>query len=272
MKTKIGVQQVKKLLPIRKSQSNKSDGGRSLIIAGQKGMWGAAVLAATACSRAGSGYVILKTDKNFPSVKHPDFLTTDFKSKISKAKPTAVAVGPGLGVSSQTKKILKELYADGFEKVVIDADAINALAKEKKIFVKPTWILTPHEGELSRLLKVPSAAIRKNREHFAKLAAKKFGCIVVLKGHHTLAATKQKLYEIQTGNASLAKAGTGDVLTGIITAFLAQGLSPLDATLLGVTLHGFLADQWLQEKNDHLSLMAGDLVAHLPKAIYKLRK
>ena len=154
------------------------------------------------------------------------------------------------------------------------ADALTVSAKERLFPLPKTWILTPHEGELSRILNISAAKIRKDRTKYLRLAQKKCGCIVLLKGHETLVAAATEIYKIDTGNVALAlaKAGTGDVLTGMITGFLAQGLTPLNATLLGASLHGKIADDWvLRAKKDYLSLMASDLVDLIPTTLHRLR-
>jgi NAD(P)H-hydrate epimerase len=263
-----------KLLPQRHQQANKTAGGKSLVIGGSQGYWGAAVLCATAAARTGSGYVTLMTDlKKIPFYKFPDLLTADLsRPKKSLLKQNAIAIGPGLGTGSKTHQLLKLLLKLKFTNVVVDADALSVCAK-KNIFPLPeTWILTPHEGELARLLEVSARTIRKDRKKYLQMAQKKYSCVILLKGHRSLIANSKKIYEIQTGNNSLAKAGTGDVLTGIITGFLAQGLTPLDAALVGTTVHGKIADDWINQKNDHLSLLASDLLERLPQTIFRLRK
>lgn len=278
MKKRFGKIQAQKLLPRRRRDANKSHGGRSLIIAGSRGMFGAAVLSATACARMGSGYVTLATDtKGFPTVGHPDFLLNETAARGPLSLGfSAVGIGPGLGSApasvSHTARLLKKLRAEKASAVVVDADALNASAKKKLAPFPSSWIVTPHEGELGRLLNVSPRVIQASREKYARLAQKKLGCIVLLKGPRTLiAAPGDRLFEIQSGNAALAKAGTGDVLTGLITALLAQGLSPVDAACLGAFVHGWLADEWSKTR-DPLSMLATDLVAGLPSGLASLRR
>lgn len=266
--------QARKLLPKRKKTDSKIAGGKSLIIAGSEGMFGAAVLAGSAAARVGSGYVILLTDqKKFSSAQHPDFLVADWKQKkISDIKFTAVGIGPGIGRSAQASELLQQLLKLKIQNVVIDADALNLHALNKNRLLPKTWIATPHEGELSRLLNIPAEVIKKNRISAVKQAQKKLGCVVLLKGSKTLIATDEKIFEIQSGNRALAKSGTGDVLTGIITGFLAQGLSPQEAACLGAYVHGSIADKWIKDKKDYLSLMASDLLTAIPQALKNLRE
>lgn len=273
MTKKFNLAQARKLLPNRNHTDNKTAGGKSLIIAGSQGFFGAAVLAATAASRVGAGYVTLMTDqKKFSSIAHPDFLTLDFKKNILFDTYSSVAIGPGLGQSAQALTLLKKIIKSKPAKTVLDADALNLLAQIQIKTLPSTWILTPHEGELARLLKTTSEVIKKNRLQALRQAQVKFKCVVLLKGHKTLVAnTKHEIYEIQSGNVSLAKAGTGDVLTGIIAGLLAQGLNPTEAACLGSFLHGKISDNWLKRKNDVLSLMASDLLIEIPNTLANLR-
>ena len=264
----------RKFIPQRKEAANKTAGGKCLIIAGSEGMFGAAVLCATAAARVGSGYVTLMTDaKKFSSCKSPDFLVADARTrKIKDLEFSAVAIGPGLGQTRQALKLLKELLKMQPAKAVIDADALNLYATHFTGPLPASWIATPHEGELARLMGLSVAAIRKNRTTAVKKAQKKLGCVLLLKGSKTLVATSRHISEVQSGNKALAKAGTGDVLTGMIAGLLAQGCAPEQAACLGAFLHGYIADEWIKEKNDYLSLMAGDLLQRIPQALTKLRQ
>ncbi len=269
---KFDLKKAKGLLPRRHKTHNKTFGGKVLIIAGSRGILGAGVLSAAAAARVGAGYVTLLTDsKNFPSTKHPEFLIHDKKNKLSKTKYSAHAIGPGLGQSAESLRLLKKIIKVSLPNVVVDADALNLCAKNKLTDLPKNWILTPHEGELSRLLGVSADSIRADRKKAVRDAQKKFGCIVLLKGHHTLIATVEHIYEIQSGNVALAKAGTGDVLTGMITGFLAQGLSSSEAACLGAFIHGWMADQWVRQGKDYLSLLPTDLLEALPQSLFKLR-
>ncbi|MFZ3230698.1 MAG: NAD(P)H-hydrate dehydratase [Pseudobdellovibrio sp.] len=266
--------QALKILPKRKKTDNKASCGKSLIIAGSKGMFGAAILAATAAARVGSGYVLLMTiQKKFSSLRNPDFLVIDSKrKKIKDISFSAIGIGPGLGQTTHSLQLLKQLIKLKPAHVVIDADALNLLAKNRLLQVPKSWIATPHEGELAKLLRINASAVRKDRLNSVIQAQKKLGCIVLLKGHNTLVATNKKVFKIKSGNSALAKAGTGDVLTGMITGFLAQGLEAAEAACLGGYLHGAIADQWVMEKNDILSLMATDILNRIPKVMQQIRK
>ncbi len=269
---KLRIKQVAGFLPKRKPGANKTAGGHSLIIAGHTGMWGAALLAAEACGRVGSGYVSLSSpSSSFPIHKLPQIMTPQFKT-LDFHKFSAIGIGPGMGLTSVTEKIIKRVMKLGLVNVVLDADALGVSAACALGPFPPTWILTPHEGELAKLLHTTSMKIKSDRPGSILKAAEKFRCIIVLKGSKTLIARGRKIFEIPTGNNSLAKAGTGDVLTGMITGFLAQGLDPLNAAQLATTLHGYLGDEWVRMKRDYLSLQATDLIKMLPDSIFKFRR
>lgn len=261
----------RKDLPSRRKGDNKTHGGKTLVVAGSYGLWGAAVLCAQAAARVGSGYTyIFDPNKMFPAKRHPDFLL------VNRLQPkivfTAFAIGPGLKDYSFSKKLILKLVRTQPTGVVLDAEAINIISKMKTLPHLPkNWIITPHEGELARLLKVSSQAIKSDRKYFVQLAQKKLGCIVLLKGFRTLVANSKLQFEIQSGNPALAKAGTGDVLTGMIAGLLSQGLEAQKAACLAAYLHGLTADQWLKDGRDHLSLIASDLVERLPFTIAFVR-
>lgn len=230
-------------------------------------MWGAAVLSAAAAARSGSGYVYIFDFKAKNSIsKTPDYLFIKRIKNISQFN--AIAIGPGLSSQVYIRSWLKKIKTHS--SVVVDASALDCLAK-LRFKLPSTWILTPHEGELARMLGVSSKVIRANREKYILIAQKKFGCIVLLKGHTTLIADGKTVYQIKSGNAALAKAGTGDVLTGMITGFLSQGLRPVNAAALAAFSHGYMADRWVKSGNDILSLLASDLVALLPQSLRQIR-
>lgn len=232
-------------------------------------MWGAGLLAAEASARVGAGYTYLLASKGFPLKNHPDFLWLS-PSKIDLKKINSVAIGPGFKKQAFTEKTLKALYQAKFSSVVIDAEALTVATRPGKKLL-PGWIITPHEGELARMMKVTSDTIRRDRKAWALKAAKKWQCIVLLKGHHSLIASPERAFEISSGNASLAKAGTGDVLTGMIAGFLSQGLPSIEAACLAAYIHGMTADLWVAQGNDVLSLMASDVIRALPKTLARIR-
>lgn len=253
------------LLPQRTQFAHKQDSGKCLIIAGSEGLWGASFLCGLAAYRVGAGYVYLN-EKTKDLNLYPDFVSVKISADLKLDAFSAIAIGPGLTATSEVKKLFQHLTKDFKNPMVLDAGILPLIKRNRD-----NWIITPHEGELAQLLKTTADKIRLDRLAAAKHAQKNYGGIVILKGHHTLIVSPQNIYEIQTGNQALAKAGTGDVLTGMITGFLSQGLKPINACVLACGLHGHLADRWIKEK-DQLSLMASDLIKLLPKTIFSLRK
>ena len=200
-------------------------------------------------------------------------MTADLqKTKLTKLNFTAAAIGPGLGVSRITKTTLQTLLKLNSWPVVVDADALTVIARSKLKPLKKNWLITPHSGELARLLNTTAQTIQKNPQHFAEKAAQKLNCWVLLKGPSTYVTDGAETLVIRNGNSALAKAGTGDVLTGIILGFLAQGLSTKNAAVLGAFVHGGMAKTWVKSGRDPLSLLASDLLEMIPKELAKLRR
>jgi len=177
-----------------------------------------------------------------------------------------LAIGPGLSQS-----IILEKLTDWKKPIVIDADGLNSISKHPNTLMKfvGQTVITPHPGELSRLLNVTIKVIQADRTSYAKKAAKKWGVICVLKGASTVVATPDgRVYVNKTGNPGMASAGTGDVLCGMVASFIGQGTAPFEAAVLGVYLHGFAGDLALKTKGVH-GLIASDVVAAIPGAILK---
>ncbi len=258
----IGRNSAQKLLPLRKSTSNKSHFGKLLLLAGSPGMRGAALLAAEAAARMGVGYVTMSSP-SFDLLKKvlPDFLQVKWKDsgKLDFSKYSAVAIGPGLGTSEGTLELLLKLKAQGIKKVLIDADAITVSAQKKLWPLPATWLLTPHAGELSRIIGTSAADIEADRLKAVRWAHQITGAQVLLKGFHSVLCSGERSYIIASGNVALAKAGTGDVLTGFISSLMAQGLGTDQAAALGSYIHGRIADVWLSKGGSARSLLASDL-------------
>ncbi len=253
-----------KYLPKRSETSNKSNYGHLKVWAGSRGMWGAALLTAQASYRLGTGYVSVETDESC-FTQLPEVLV-EKKSPIDNKY--TYAVGPGWDHSPAHEQRLKALSEHKITNVVLDAEALNILAQAKnKIPVGKSWILTPHAKEMSRLLqRADVKTIDEDRSHTVIEAAEKFHCTVLLKGFRTLVATRGKVFIIPSGNSALAKAGSGDVLTGMIASLRAQNLSATKATLVGAYLHGLMADLWIK-KNHTSTLTPSDLLKGLPKIL-----
>jgi hydroxyethylthiazole kinase-like uncharacterized protein yjeF len=274
----IGASSAQKLLPSRSWTANKTNFGHLLVIAGSPGMDGAAQLVCEAAARMGCGYVTLCSASKENSKKiRPDFLrlnvTDFFKSDLKKY--SAVVVGPGLGVSLQTGKILDHLLKH-HSQVVVDADALSVLAQKyeqtNQKLLPEGWILTPHAGELSRILRIPAKEIEKDRLKSVETAQTSLNALVLLKGFRTVLRNSRKSYIVGSGNVALAKAGTGDVLAGFIGSLMAQGLSPLKSAALGAYLHGRIADDWLRRGKSPRTLMASDLVELIDASLRSLKK
>lgn len=272
--TKVTRLQIKKKLPKRVKSSNKTDAGHSLMIAGGKNFIGAGIISALAATKVGAGYTHLMCEtKNYPWLKCPDFILHPLKiSILSKFADFSFGVGPGLGVNSFTKKVITTLIKKKSEKVTLDADALTVLSQIKNIKIPSSWILTPHEGELARLLQTTSKIVKSDRLKSLKQAHLKYGCHILLKGAETLLIDDQgKVYYVNEGTVALAKAGMGDVLTGLITGLRAQGLSPIDAMSVAGFIHGSASREYLKKGNDYLSLRPTDLIEHIPRTIKKIR-
>ncbi|MEK7702470.1 MAG: NAD(P)H-hydrate dehydratase [Nitrospirota bacterium] len=269
----------------RPLDANKSTFGHLLVIAGSRGKKGAAALASLSALRVGTGLVTTalphSSDSITPSVmeamtlpvSETDEGTLSLKSEEdiweASAGKSAIAIGPGLSQNLETVRLILNLIAHIESPMVIDADAINALATDLSILShkKSPVILTPHPGEMARLVGTSSKKIQEDRIGYAISFAKKWGVIVVLKGAHTIIADPAgSVFISNTGNPGMATAGVGDVLTGMIGGFLAQGVDPIQSAIFGVVLHGIAGDIAAQ-KNGQISLIASDIIKKIPKAI-----
>ncbi|OYZ10977.1 MAG: NAD(P)H-hydrate dehydratase [Bdellovibrio sp. 28-41-41] len=260
---------VRKNLPKRTKTSNKIHGGKLVIVAGSNGMYGAGLLAALAATRIGAGYTYLMLEWTSKQLlQHPDILFLKPKINLFKnINATAYIVGPGMGISTKAKAKLYYFIKRKLSNVVLDADGLTLLSKIKNPVIPHNWVLTPHEGELARLLNISADEVRKNPIHCIALAQKKYGCTILLKGADTYITDGKKLWISSSGTPALAKAGTGDVLAGIIGGLLSQGLEAATAAALGAYLHGLTSKRYLTNGNDVLSLRPLDLIDELPKTL-----
>lgn len=263
----------RRYLPTRKETSNKTDHGHLLVIAGHEGLWGAGILASSSAYRMGAGYVTWASfevpEENLKQI--PEVLTASVKdNKLWTKKFKAIVIGPGLGVGAETAELIDKLKKEEWPLVVLDADALTTCVQYELFPLPPNWVLTPHAGELSRILKIDSREIEANRYEAALRAAEMTGCHVLLKGYRSVLAYKERCMVINSGNSALAKAGTGDVLTGMIGGLLAQGLEAIQATATAAYIHGRMADEWVRVGNDKRSLNASDLKDHLPQLMSRL--
>lgn len=262
----------------RPSDVHKGDCGKVLIIAGSKEMAGAAVFASKAAIRCGSGLVKTCTDKRiFPCLQTsvPEAICMEWgNTKEDLMQYDVVAIGPGMGVDRRLKNILKVILKDFDKTVVIDADGLNTVAKYEELQQlvresKASIIMTPHIGEAKRLLGNADIA-DLTRIEIASFLRKKYGCITIVKGANTLVAVSDEdAYTNTTGNPGMATAGSGDVLTGIITSLAGQGLAPEDAAKTGVFVHGLSGDL-AADKLGEYGLVASDIADYVPFALKEL--
>jgi NAD(P)H-hydrate epimerase len=278
-------------LPPRSPDAHKGSFGTALIVGGSRGMTGAVALAGMAALRGGAGLVRLAVaDCCLDTVAafEPSYMTAPLPDdEAGRIAPTAyerimeladaatvIACGPGLGRSAGLDQLVGRLYQEIAKPLVVDADGLNALASQREVLASAPGarILTPHPGEFARLN--PSVGRGDSvfqREHAAIEMALRSRIVVVLKGHRTLVTDGQRQWHNFTGNPGMATGGSGDSLTGLITALACQGLEAYDAARLGVFLHGLAGDLAAKELGQ-VSLIAGDLVRYLPAAFRQLEK
>lgn len=276
----------------RRLNAHKGDFGHIFILAGSPRLSGAAVLCAQAAMRSGAGLVTLGIPKSINNaiikIKSKEVMTlpldetkagtlsliaykkiNDFMKNID-----VLVLGPGLTQNKSTQALARKVIAGINKAMVIDADGLNALVGHLKIlrtteYGRRTTILTPHPGEMARLLKIGVNKIQDNRKRIAEKFAKDYKVTVVLKGHNTIVADyKNNVYINKTGNPGMASAGTGDVLTGMIAAFLGQGLDAFNAAKYTVYLHGLAGDLAAGEKTQ-LGMVAADIIDKIPEVIKK---
>ncbi|HDP70088.1 MAG TPA: NAD(P)H-hydrate dehydratase [Actinobacteria bacterium] len=279
---------IRKLLPIPSRDTHKKARGRVLVIAGSRGMTGAAALTAKAALRAGAGLVVLGVPESLNAILEQKLIEvmtlplpeTDTGSLDSSAFEQiikvstsfdAVALGPGLSLNAGTISLVQKLIDQIACPVVLDADGLNAFVGKTHLLKRrshPT-IVTPHPGELARLFEVSAEEIQRDRLGYAKRVVPEWGVAVVLKGAYTIIGVDGFFSINITGNWGMATAGTGDVLTGIIGSFIAQGLSLFEAAVLGTYLHGFSGDLAAEDMTRYC-LIASDLINYLPEAVKKV--
>lgn len=273
----------------REPDTHKGTYGHLLVLAGSRGKTGAAILACRAAMRSGAGLVTLAGPRSLNAIfasslvevmteplvnneaEQIDPLSDEDWRRILERK-NAVLFGPGVGVSASTQTILRWLLRNLELPWVIDADGLTTLALEmdrlRRAKVPP--VLTPHPGEMARLVGKSTAAVNADRVATARSFAAEHRCHVVLKGARTVIATADGKVAINsTGNPGMASAGMGDVLAGILSSLLGQGLVPEDAMKLGVFLHGFVGDR-VAEARGEAGMLASDIIDGLPAGIRQL--
>ena len=273
----------------RPDDSNKGTLGSLLCICGSYGMAGAAIMAGKAAVRCGIGLLKIAVPKSIYPVCATNILesvyypleetsngvisskNTDFLLEMCE-KSSAVVIGCGLSVCDDTKNLVQSVITNCEKPLVIDADALNCICNKPEILknLKAPAIITPHPGEMARLLHSTPKTVNSNRENTAIDFAKKFGVVTVLKGAGTIIASPDgEVYINHTGNSGMATGGSGDVLSGIIGSLLAQGASPINAAAAGVFLHGTIGDL-AAEKLGKISMLPTDMIDMIPTAYLKL--
>lgn len=276
-----------RLVPVRSAEAHKGDCGHLLVIAGSYGKTGAAQLATRGALRGGAGLVTLVG----PASLYPVYAGAVVEA-MTEALPdadgrirfderclrkllegkTTLLVGPGIGVDAEVRQVVRWLVTHAAIPAVLDADALNCISADAAVLreAKAPLVLTPHPGEMARLVGISTAAVQSDRVGVARAFAMAHGCTVVLKGARSvIAADDGQVWINPTGNPGMASGGMGDVLAGLIAALLAQGSAACDAARLGVYVHGAAADSAAAE-NGQVGLIASDLVARIPRELMRL--
>ena len=275
------------LIPMRAADSHKGTFGRVLVVGGSVGMSGAAYFSAKAAYRSGAGLVNILTHEDNRIILQtmlPEAVLTTYGDhvedraaavKAAVVGADVIVVGVGLGQSDESKKLLKMVLSYADVPLVIDADALNLLSANRELWdvISAPVIVTPHPLEMARLCHVDVSAVEKDRFGMAENFAEKYALICVLKGHKTIVCDgseakgfgdKHTLYLNQSGNSGMATGGSGDVLTGVIAALIAQKMTPFEAATLGVYIHGLAGDAAAEALGEY-SVMASDIIDHIPE-------
>jgi len=277
--------QIEHLLPRRPIDAHKGLNGHALILAGSRGMGGAAVLAARGALRIGAGLVTVAiVDSERPTVTRqlPEALTLGLpesaegvltenalpvlREHAEKRRLNTAAIGPGLSVNAAVTRVIKTLLKEWGLPIVLDADGLNNM-KLNELRGRPKLIITPHTGEMAKLLHVDIEDVKKSPVHLAECVAREHKLICVLKGHPSVITDGKQTVLNPTGNPAMATGGMGDVLTGAIVGLLAQGLEVWEAACAGVYLHGLAGD--IAAESDR-GLLATDVADALPRALAKI--
>lgn len=268
------------ILPDRDPDTHKGDYGRVLLLCGSRGYTGAAALAAMSALRCGAGLVYLGVPESiyaieavkltepivFPLPDKDGMLSCITFKKLSKMLPKmdAILIGPGLGCSEGTLAVVMAVLENYKGPVVLDADGINVLAGHIDVLRGRTGItiLTPHDGEFQRI----GGVLTADRCASAKLFAQDTGTILLLKGHRTVVTDGTDVFVNNTGNPGMAVGGSGDVLSGMITALLGQGIAPIEATACGAWLHGAAGDICAEQMGQY-GMLPTDMLQVLPRLL-----
>lgn len=258
---------VGRLLPRRSPESHKGTFGTVCVVGGAVGMAGAPALAARAAFRSGVGKVVVSAPEEVRPIVHglcPEATTAP--DGVDPSTFQALAVGPGLGTTERSERVFRQALGSGIA-AVFDADALNLAAGRPEVFARAArTVLTPHPGEAARLLGVSTKQVGRDRKGAALELASRSGAAVVLKGFRSIVATPEgEVWFVLAGNPGMATGGSGDVLTGVIGAFLARGLTARDAAAAGAYLHGLAGDLATEALGED-GVIASDIVENLPAA------
>ncbi len=264
---------IKKILHPRKSDSHKGDYGHALIFAGSKSKMGASVISARACLRSGVGLLTLNVpeeERVILQVCLPEAML-QFREAIEMDLTvfSAVAVGPAFGTNEDSIHLFKKILQKINKPLLLDADALTILSKKKELIHKIpiNTLLTPHPKEFDRLFGIHNT--REERIQTAILKAKELKCIIILKGYQTIITDGEKSFLNTNGNSGLAKGGSGDALTGIITSLMAQKYDLFHAAQIGVFVHGLSSDLTLNSQSEE-SMIITDIIENIGKAFIKI--
>lgn len=278
-----------RVLPRRSQASHKGDYGHILVLAGSAGLTGAAALCCLGALRSGCGLVTLGIPASLNLAMEAKLtevmtyplpetakasLSLEAAPEINRLveKADAVAIGPGLSRNEETGALVRKLIVSIDKPFVLDADGLNNIIDNVAILkdIKAQAVLTPHPGEMGRLLGIETQDVQKKRVNLATDFAREHGVTVVLKGHRTVVSDGEgNRYVNRTGNPGMASAGVGDILTGMIASLMGQGVSPFEASKLAVHVHGLAGDLAAREKGQ-ISLIASDVLDKLPEAFKRL--
>ncbi|MCM8770194.1 MAG: NAD(P)H-hydrate dehydratase [Candidatus Omnitrophica bacterium] len=269
----------------RAANTHKGSYGHLFILGGSPGLTGAVCLAAQAAMRSGVGLVTVGIPESLNPIIEmklteamskplPETDCFTFSQKAIKptldfisSRVTAVVLGPGISLQSETSEWVRELLPQLSIPMVIDADALKIIAAAKDVLkkLKAPAVLTPHPGEMSFLVETTTENVQRNRERIAEELAREYQVTVILKGHRTVITDGQQTVINLTGNPGMATAGSGDVLAGIVGSFLAQKMAVFEAARWAVYIHGLAGDLAVATKGE-ISLIASDLIDYLPAA------
>jgi len=284
MTRSIDLSSVRALVPKRRADTHKGTFGHVCVIAGSRGFTGAAKLACEAAARSGVGLVTAAVPESLgdligaslleamsfllPATESESIALNALEPALEfAASKEAIVIGPGLSQDPDTCAFVLEFVRRCPVPTLIDADGLNALGANPSVLLHAAGprVLTPHPGEMARLMARKTAYIQENRESVASSFAEQYRCVVVLKGYETVVAGKGECFINTTGNSGLATGGTGDVLSGLIGGLLAQGIKELQAAVLGVYLHGLAGDIAAVAKTQR-GMIARDVIEAIPEA------